>query len=162
MKIYISGPITGLPIEEARKNFKLKALELAMNTGHKGCLGTIHANTPDDALVRLEALAMGSDAKISEKALQYSISAAIDLVVQISRLSDGSRRIVSIAEVRGLDKGFNYVCAPIYKLTHLVRGADGKLSGDIEPTGEIPSFMSEIEDNRIPFPRAKFFASKAS
>lgn len=133
----------------------------AMNTGHKGCLGTIHANTPDDALVRLEALAMGSDAKISEKALQYSIASAIDLVVQISRLSDGSRRIVSIAEVTGLDKDFNYTVVPIYNMSHLVRGTDGKLVGHIEPTGEIPSFMHEIEDNRIPFPRSKFFAARA-
>jgi pilus assembly protein CpaF len=134
----------------------------AMNTGHKGCLGTIHANAPHDALVRLEALAMSGDNKISEKALQYSIAGAIDLVIQISRLSDGTRRIISIAEVKGLDKDFNYEVQMIYNMSHLVRGSDGKLVGQIEPTGEIPSFMQEIEDNRIPFPRSKFFASKAS
>jgi len=134
----------------------------AMNTGHKGCLGTIHANSANDALVRLEALAMGGDNKISEKALQYSIASAIDIVIQISRLSDGSRRIISISEVKGLDKDFNYEVVPIYNLSHLVRGSDGKLVGHIEPTGEIPSFMPEIEDNRIPFPRSKFFSSKAS
>lgn len=139
-----------------------EAMELiqAMNTGHKGSMGTIHANSPNDALVRLEALAMGGDARISEKAMQYSIAGAIDMVIQISRLSDGSRRIMSIAEVRGLDKDFNYVVVPIYQMGNLVRGPDGKLVGHIEPTGEIPSFMNEIEDNRIPFPRAKFFASK--
>lgn len=134
----------------------------AMNTGHKGCLGTIHANSPNDALVRLEALAMGGDNKISEKALQYSIASAIDMVVQISRLSDGSRRIISIAEVNGLDKDYNYIATNIYNMGNLVRGSDGRLSGHIEPTGEIPSFMHEIEDNRIPFPRAKFFSTKAS
>jgi pilus assembly protein CpaF len=134
----------------------------AMNTGHKGCLGTIHANSANDALVRLESLAMGADGKISEKALQYSISSAIDLVVQISRLQDGSRRIVSISEVKGLDKDMNYDVVPIYHMPHLVRGQDGKLIGQIEPTGEIPTFMPEIEDNRIPFPRSKFFAPKAS
>lgn len=132
----------------------------AMNTGHKGSMGTIHANSPNDALVRLEALAMGSDAKISEKALQYSIAGAIDLVIQISRLADGSRRILSIAEVRDLDKDFNYTVVPIYQMSHLVRGVDGKLAGQLEPTGEIPSFMNEIEDCRIPFPRSKFFAPK--
>lgn len=133
----------------------------AMNTGHKGSMGTIHANSPQDALVRLEALAMGSDAKISEKALQYSIAGAIDLIIQISRLSDGSRRILSIAEVRGLDKDWNYVVVPIYQMGPLVRGPEGKLIGQLEPTGEIPSFMNEIEDNRIPFPRSKFFGSKS-
>lgn len=132
----------------------------AMNTGHKGSMGTIHANSPNDALVRLEALAMGSDAKISEKALQYSIAGAIDLVIQISRLSDGSRRILSIAEVRDLDKDFNYTVVPIYQMGNLVRGAEGKLVGQLEPTGEIPSFMNEIEDSRIPFPRSKFFSPK--
>ena len=84
------------------------------------------------------------------------------MVVQISRLSDGTRRIVSIAEVRGLDKEMNYTVVPIYHMPHLVRGPDGKLGGHIEPTGEIPSFMGEIEDNRIPFPRAKFFSSKSA
>ena len=132
----------------------------AMNTGHKGSMGTIHANSPNDALVRLEALAMGSDAKISEKALQYSIAGAIELIIQISRLSDGSRRIMSIAEVKGLDADFNYSVTPIFQMGNLVRGADGKLVGQIQPTGEIPSFMNEIEDNKIPFPRSKFFSKK--
>ncbi|RYZ75230.1 MAG: CpaF family protein [Proteobacteria bacterium] len=133
----------------------------AMNTGHKGSMGTIHANSPNDALVRLEALAMGSDAKISEKALQYSIAGAIDMIIQISRLSDGSRRILSIAEVRGLDKDYNYVVAPIFEMGNLVRGTEGKLTGELRASGEIPSFMHEIEDNKIPFPRAKFFAKKS-
>lgn len=140
-----------------------EGLELiqAMNTGHKGCLGTIHANTANDALVRLESLAMGSDAKISEKALQYSVAAAIDLVIQISRLSDGSRRITEISEVIGLDDDGNYQVQQIYAIRNLVRAPDGKLSGQIEPTGVLPSFMQEIEDNRIPFPRAKFMRSAA-
>jgi pilus assembly protein CpaF len=139
-----------------------EAMELiqAMNTGHKGSMGTIHANSPNDSLVRLEALAMGGDAKISEKALQYSIAGAIDLVIQISRLSDGSRRVMTIAEVRGLDKDYNYIVVPIYQMSPLVRAADGKLAGQLEPSGEIPSFMGEIEDSRIPFPRSKFFAAK--
>lgn len=132
----------------------------AMNTGHNGSMGTIHANSPADALVRLEALAMGGDTKISDKAMQYSIAAAIDIVIQISRLQDGSRRIISIGECRGLDKNGNYNMVPIYDMPHLVRGPDGKLIGNIEPTGEIPSFMKEIEDNRIPFPRSKFFPPK--
>lgn len=133
----------------------------AMNTGHNGSMGTIHANSPADALVRLESLAAGSETKISDKAMQYSIAAAIDLVIQISRLQDGSRRVTSIAEVRGLDQG-NYDVVPIYDLLTLTRNPDGKLTGNVEPTGEIPSFMKEIEDNRIPFPRSKFFRPKVA
>jgi pilus assembly protein CpaF len=138
-----------------------EALELinAMNTGHKGCLGTIHANSPADAIVRLEALAMGGDAKLSEKAVQYQVASAIDLIVQVSRLSDGSRRIMSIAELRGLNPDRSYNTVEIYNIPNLRRGADGKLTGDLRPTGEVPTFMAEIEDNRIPFPRTKFKAA---
>jgi pilus assembly protein CpaF len=134
----------------------------AMNTGHKGCLGTIHANTPEDALVRLEALSMGGDNNISERALTHSIGSAIDIVIQISRLSDGSRRIIEIAEVLGYGKTGKYEVVPIYKLTSGKRAADGKIHGQMEPMGNIPSFIQEIEDNRIPFSRTKFSPVKKS
>lgn len=138
-----------------------EALELiqAMNTGHKGCLGTIHANTAPDALIRLEALAQGAESKLSEKALRAQIVSAVDLVVQISRFSDGSRRIAEIAEVRGFTKDGAYDVAPLFSMGRLLKGADGRLQGQIEATGEVPSFMSEIEDNQIPFPRTKFKAA---
>ncbi|MCE3009068.1 MAG: CpaF family protein [Proteobacteria bacterium] len=135
-----------------------EAMELinAMNTGHKGCLGTVHANSPEDAMVRLESLAQGGDAKISERALRSQVASAIDLIVQISRYGDGSRRIASIAEVRGLAADGAYEVAPIFSMSRMVRGADGKLSGQLQPIGEIPSFMGEIVDNNLPFPQSKF------
>lgn len=132
----------------------------AMNTGHKGCLGTIHANSSADALLRLEALAMGGDNKVSEKALRHSIASAIEIVVQISRVSDGSRKVMSISEVMGLGDDGTYKTEDIYRISSLTRMSDGKLKGHIEPMGVLPTFMKEIEDNRIPFPRAKFFANK--
>ena len=134
-----------------------EALELisAMNTGHKGCFGTIHSNSPADALVRLEALAMGADAKISEKALGQQIGSAIDLIVQISRFSDGKRRIQSIAEVMGYDQGI-YHLQTLYELKNMQKSATGELVGEIQPTGILPTYMHEIEANRIPFPRSKF------
>lgn len=137
-----------------------EALELvqAMNTGHKGCLGTVHANTPSDAIVRLEALAQGGDSQLSEKALRYQIAAAIDIVVQASRYPDGSRRIASIAEVRGFTPDGSYDVVPIYNMGRLKKKQDGSLEGEIEPTGEMPTFIDEIEDNQIPFPRTKFAA----
>jgi pilus assembly protein CpaF len=135
-----------------------EALELinAMNTGHKGCMGTVHANSPEDAIIRLEALAQGGDSKISEKALRAQVSSAIDLIVQISRFSDGSRRITAISEVRGYDAQGNYDVAPIFSMSRLVRSPDGSLKGQLEATGEIPSFMHEIIDNNLPFPQSKF------
>jgi pilus assembly protein CpaF len=76
-------------------------------------------------------------------------------------LSDGSRRITEISEVTGLDDDGNYQVQQIYAIRNLVRAPDGKLSGQIEPTGVLPTFMQEIEDNRIPFPRTKFMRSAA-
>lgn len=133
-----------------------------MNTGHKGCMGTIHANSAEDALVRLEALAQGGDKGLSEKALRHQIASAIDIVVQISRYSDGSRRLGSISEVLGFDADNNYDVVPIYTIPRLVKQPDGKLKGEILPTGNVPTFMAEIEDNQIPFPRAKFTRSEAA
>ncbi len=134
-----------------------EAFELiqAMNTGHKGCLGTIHSNSAEDALVRLESLALGAGG-VSERALQHSIGSAIDLVLQISRLRDGSRKVMSISEVFGTDEKGNYVIKDIYNIPSLKLQQDGTLKGELQPTGELPSFMSEIEENRIPFPRSKF------
>lgn len=141
-----------------------EALELiqAMNTGHKGCLGTIHSNSPEDSLVRLEALAQGGDGQLSEKALRHQIASAIDVVVQVSRYSDGSRRIGAISEVLGFTPDGSYHVVPIYELSRLQRLADGKLKGEILPSGNLPSFMQEIEDNQIPFPRAKFSSPQAA
>ena len=135
-----------------------EALELvqAMNTGHKGCLGTVHANSPHDAIVRLEALAQGADSQLSEKALQHQISSAVDVIVQISRYQDGSRRIGSVAEVLGVnDKGV-YQVRDIYSLDGLVKKPDGSYSGAIKPVGVEPTFMKEIVDHQFSFPREKF------
>lgn len=137
-----------------------EALELiqAMNTGHKGCLGTIHANSPQDSLVRLEALAQGGDSQLSERALRHQIGSAIEVVVQVSRYPDGSRRVGSIAEVVGFDQDGAYNVVPIFELGRLQRQSDGRLKGEISATGILPTFMTEIEDNQIPFPRTKFAA----
>ena len=141
-----------------------EALELiqAMSTGHKGCLGTVHANSCADAMVRLEALAQGAESSLSEKALRYQIGGAIDLVIQASRFSDGSRKICEIAEVKGLNSDGSYDTELIYAMGRLVKQPDGKLKGQIEPTGYVPSFMDEIIDNNIPFPESRFYKKEAA
>lgn len=135
-----------------------EAIELinAMNTGHKGSMGTVHANSPEDAIVRLEALAQSGDARVSEKALRHQVSAAVDLIVQVSRYSDGSRRVGSIAEIRGFNADGSYNVVPIFEIAAMKRRADGSLEGKLEATGHIPSFMQEIIDNNMPFPVSKF------
>ena len=133
-----------------------EAMELlnAMNTGHKGCMGTVHANSPADAIVRLEALAQGGDNAISEKALRQQVGSAIDFIVQISRLSDGSRKITAISEVRGMDREGSYNVVDVYKMERMTKGPDGKLKGSIQFTGNLPSFVEEIVDNRLPLPKS--------
>ena len=88
--------------------------------------------------------------------MRHQIGSAIDVGVQISRYSDGSRRLASIAEVMGFAPDGSYHVESIYEMSRLLKMPDGKLKGQIEPTGTLPSFMEEIEDNQIPFGRSKF------
>ncbi|MGZ3697188.1 MAG: CpaF family protein, partial [Bdellovibrionota bacterium] len=136
-----------------------EALDLitAMNTGHGGSMGTTHANTPYDALVRLETLAMMGDTQVPVGAIRRQIAAAVHLVTQIKRMNDGSRKVTNISEViPEVDEQGRYVIKDIYKFVQRGRSADGKIVGEMIPTGYLPTFMSEIEINRLPFGREKF------
>jgi pilus assembly protein CpaF len=136
-----------------------EALDLitAMNTGHGGSMGTTHANTPYDALIRLETLSMMGDTQVPMAAIRRQIAAAIHLVVQIKRLPDGSRKVTHISEVYPeTDEHGRYVLRDLFRFVQRGKSADGKILGEMVPTGELPSFMSEIEINRLPFPREKF------
>jgi pilus assembly protein CpaF len=138
-----------------------EALDLisAMNTGHGGSMGTAHANTPYDALVRLETLAMMGDSNVPPQAIRRQIAAAIHVVVQIKRLSDGSRKVTHISEViPEVDEFGRYQIRDIYRFIQRGRTQDGKIVGELIPVGYIPSFMNEIETNRLPFARAQFAA----
>ncbi len=132
-------------------------LVTAMNTGHGGSMGTTHANTPYDALVRLETLSMMGDTNVPVQAIRRQISAAIHLVVQIKRLNDGSRKITHITEViPEIDDQGKYVLKDIFKFVQRGKTPEGKIVGEHIATGYIPTFMEEIEINRLPFPREKF------
>jgi pilus assembly protein CpaF len=136
-----------------------EALDLitAMNTGHGGSMGTTHANTPYDGLVRLETLAMMGDTQVPVAAIRRQIAAAINLVVQIKRMDDGTRKVTNIAEViPEVDEFGKYVIRDIFKFIQRGKSPEGKIVGEFVPTGYIPTFMHEIEVNRLPFPREKF------
>lgn len=136
-----------------------EALDLvtAMNTGHGGSMGTTHANTPYDALVRLETLSMMGDTQVPVAAIRRQIAAAIHMVVQIKRLNDGSRKVTNISEViPEVDDHGKYVIRDIFRFIQRGMTADSKIVGELVPTGYIPSFFSEIEVNRLPFTRDKF------
>ncbi len=136
-----------------------EALDLitAMNTGHGGSMGTTHANTPYDALVRLETLSMMGDTQVPIAAIRRQIASAISLVVQIKRLNDGSRKITQIAEViPDVDANGRYMVQEIFAFIQRGIAPDGKILGELIPTGTLPSFMEEIEVNRLPYGRDKF------
>lgn len=136
-----------------------EALDLitAMNTGHGGSMGTVHANTPYDGLVRLETLAMMGDTQVPTAAIRRQIAAAIHIVVQIKRMSDGSRKVTHVSEVvpEVSDTG-RYQIHDIYRFIQRGKTAEGKIVGELVATGHLPSFIGEIEVNRIPFGRDKF------
>ncbi len=136
-----------------------EALDLisAMNTGHGGSMGTAHANTPYDALVRLETLAMMGDSNVPPAAIRRQIAAAIHIVVQIKRLGDGSRKVTHISEViPEVDEFGRYLIRDLFRFIQRGRTPEGKIVGEFIPVGNLPTFMNEIETNRLPFTRAMF------
>jgi pilus assembly protein CpaF len=136
-----------------------EALDLisAMNTGHGGSMGTAHANTPYDALVRLETLAMMGDSNVPPAAIRRQIAAAIHIVVQIKRLGDGSRKVTHISEViPEVDEFGRYMIRDLFRFIQRGRTPEGKIVGEFIPVGNLPTFMNEIETNRLPFTRAMF------
>jgi pilus assembly protein CpaF len=129
----------------------------AMSTGHGGSMGTTHANAPNEALVRLETLSMMGDTQVPVQAIRRQIATAVHLVVQIKRMSDGSRKVTHITEVvPELDEQGRYIVKDIYRFVQRGRTQEGRIVGEMVPTGYIPSFMQEIEINRLPFARDKF------
>jgi pilus assembly protein CpaF len=138
-----------------------EALDLisAMNTGHGGSMGTAHANTPYDALVRLETLAMMGDSNVPPAAIRRQIAAAIHIVVQIKRLGDGSRKVTHISEViPEVDEFGRYQIRDLFRFIQRGRTPEGKIIGEFIPVGNLPTFMNEIETNRLPYTRAQFAA----
>jgi len=116
----------------------------SMISGHAGALSTVHANSPLDALIRLETLSLMSDVEIPVYVARAQVASAIHLVVQIARFSeDGSRKITRITEARGLDDNNKYRLADIFVSRFKGRTEDGRLIAELEPTGERPTFASE-------------------
>lgn len=124
-----------------------EALDLiqALNTGHSGSMTTIHANSPKMSLSRLETLALMSEVDIPWRALRNQISSAIDMIIQISRLKDGSRRIVAISEVLDLDQNGNFVVEDIYSFEIKKTDEKGTIHGVHHATGNLPSFIKEAK-----------------
>jgi len=139
-----------------------EALDLinSMNTGHGGSMGTAHANSSEGALVRLETLSMIGDSNIPIQVIRAQVGAAINIVVQTERLRDGSRKIVKITEVLGVDDNGKYVTQDIFQYVQRGRKSDGTIVGRMLPTGKIPTFWDEVKRNNIPIDRTIFDPEK--
>jgi pilus assembly protein CpaF len=116
----------------------------AMLSGHAGSLSTIHANSPRDALVRLETLSLMSDVQIPIYVARAQVASAIHMVVQLTRFSeDGSRRVTRIMEVMGLDDKDQYRVQDLFAIRISGKTSDGRLRGRLEATGQRPTFADE-------------------
>ena len=134
-------------VGECRGGEALDMLQ-AMNTGHDGSLTTIHANSPRDALSRLETLVLMSGFDLPLRAIREQIASAINIVVQISRERDGSRKVVNISEIIKME-GDIITMQDIFNFRQTGWSDDGRICGVFEPTGSIPSFMEDIRRAKL-------------
>jgi pilus assembly protein CpaF len=132
----------------------------AMNTGHEGSLTTIHANTPRDALSRLENMVLMSGMDLPHRAIREQIAAAINVIVQLERMRDGSRKVVAVTEVQGME-GDIITMSDIYKFEK-VGFENGRVIGMLRPTGLRPRFVDRIEEVGIHLPPGVFGVSQRS
>jgi pilus assembly protein CpaF len=127
----------------------------AMNTGHEGSMTTIHANTPRDALSRLESMVAMSNMNLPERTVRQQIASAITIVVQCSRLSDGSRKVMSIAEITGMDENVISM-QDIFTFERKGIGPNGKVIGTFKPSGIRPRFLDRLRTAGVVLPGELF------
>lgn len=130
-------------VGECRGGETLDMLQ-AMNTGHDGSLTTLHANTPRDAISRMETMVLMSGMDLPLKVVRQQISSAIDLIIQQTRLKDGSRKVTAITEVVGME-GETVVLTDIFKFEQTGVSKDGKIDGELKATGIRPLFSPRLE-----------------
>lgn len=141
-------------VGECRDGAALDMLQ-AMNTGHDGSMTTTHANSPRECIARLETLCMMSGMDLPVRAIREQIAGAVNLIVQISRLSDGSRKILSITEVAGM-QGDVVTLAEIFRFKETGYDKNRKIQGIFQATGTIPSFIQKLSDKGVNIPREIF------
>lgn len=133
----------------------------AMNTGHDGSMTTVHANTPREAVSRLETLCLMAGMDLPAKAIREQIAGAVDLIIQISRMSDGSRKLLSITEVVGM-QGDTVTLQEIFRYKEEGFDKNRKIIGQFQALGLIPTFIEEFEQKGVSIPRNLFISSEQS
>ncbi len=137
-------------VGEVRGGEALDMLQ-AMNTGHDGSLTTVHANSARDALGRIENMVSMTGISFPMKALRSQIASAIDVVVQVARLEDGRRRVVSVQEINGME-GEIVTMSELFTFERKGLDKDGNVSGELRPTGIVPAFYRDLQCKGINFP----------
>jgi pilus assembly protein CpaF len=132
----------------------------AMNTGHEGSMATIHSNNPREAISRLEQMVAMGGLNIGAEAVRYQIAAAVGLVVQVNRLSDGKRKVTHVTEIVGME-GNVVQMQDIFLFNRTHTDADGTVHGEHRATGLRPRCLDEMLRRGIPYDTANFDPSKA-
>ncbi len=127
----------------------------AMNTGHDGSMSTLHSNAPQDAIGRIETLVMMAGYDLPVKAIRKQISSAVNLIIQQSRLVDGSRKVTYITEVQGME-GESILMQDIFIFEQEGMGPDGKLIGKLKPTGLVPKFYERFKAEGVAIDQSIF------
>ncbi|HEY0648855.1 CpaF family protein, partial [Phenylobacterium sp.] len=130
----------------------------AMNTGHDGSMTTVHANTPRDALSRIEQMIGMAGLEISPRSVRQQIAAAINLVVQAERMDDGRRRVVSITEIVGMEEDV-ITTQEIFRFRRQGKSPDGQITGTFETTGVRPRFLDVVISRGIELPPGLMFSA---
>ena len=130
-------------VGECRGGEALDMLQ-AMNTGHDGSLTTTHANSPDEAISRLETLVLMAGLDLPQRAIREQIAASVHLIVQQSRLSDGSRKVTAISEITGIGDNGDIEMRPIFEFVRTGTGPGGKVIGEHRATGYLPSYLQDF------------------
>ena len=127
----------------------------AMNTGHEGSMTTVHANTPRDAISRLESMVAMGNMNLPEKSVRQQIASALTIVVQATRLSDGTRKVTSISEITGMEENVISM-QEIFAFHKKGIGPDGKVIGTFTPTRIRPRFLEKLRVAGIILPPSLF------
>ncbi|MGB9879261.1 MAG: CpaF family protein, partial [Anaerolineae bacterium] len=143
-------------VGEVRGGEALDMLQ-AMNTGHEGSMTTLHANSPRDALSRLEVMVLMAGEDLPHRAIREQIASSVDLVVQVARLRDGSRKVVEIAEVAGVGNDGRVEVLPLFTFkVDESAGGDGRIRGRLVPGGRVPGFLGKMEWHGVKLDPALF------
>ena len=130
---------------EVRRGEALDMIQ-SMISGHAGSLTTVHASNPMDALIRIETLCLMAGMDIPVYVVRRQVASAVHIVLQLARLDDGSRRVISIAEIMGMDESQSYISKPVFEFRSEGRDEESNIIGQLKWTGRIPSFHNELTE----------------